>query len=87
MPDESPRMGAEGGWRGVAAMAVLGLVCLLPASFSSAQTTSALRVEPAGPVQRVQGSDGREHIEYDFVDSDAFTAEATLYASIGAFRW
>jgi hypothetical protein len=71
-------MGAKGAWRGLAAVVALGLVWLLSGSFSSAQTTSALRVEASRPAQRVQGGDGREHIEYDLIVSDAFTAEATL---------
>jgi murein DD-endopeptidase MepM/ murein hydrolase activator NlpD len=45
---------------------------------SGAQTVAALRVEAAGAPQRVQGSDGREHIEYDLIITNAFTAEATL---------
>jgi Peptidase family M23 len=56
----------------------LSLPWLLSGSSSGAQTTSALRVETAGPVERVQGSDGREHIEYDLAVTDAFAAEATL---------
>jgi CubicO group peptidase (beta-lactamase class C family) len=42
------------------------------------ETTSALRVEVSGTPQRVHGSDGREHIEYDLIVTNAFTAEATL---------
>lgn len=78
MPVGVRRMGAKGASRGVAVVVVSGLVWLLSGSFSTAQTTSALRVEASGPAQRVQGSDGREHIEYDLIVSDAFTAEATL---------
>src|SRR5437763_15362784 len=78
MPVGVRRMGAKGASRGVAVVVVSGLVWLLSGSFSTAQTTSALRVEASGPAQRVQGSDGREHIEYDLIVSAAFTAEATL---------
>ena len=31
-----------------------------------------------GAPQRVHGSDGREHIEYDLVITNPFTAEVTL---------
>ena len=41
-------------------------------------TTSALRVEAPGAPQRVLGSDGREHIEYDLIITNVFTADATL---------
>src|SRR5436190_18007829 len=39
----------------------------------AAQTTSALRVQTVGAPQRVHGSDGREHIEYDLVITNAFS--------------
>jgi hypothetical protein len=32
----------------------------------------------AGTAQRVQGSDGRERIDYDLLVTNAFTADATL---------
>ena len=45
---------------------------------SVARTTSALRVQTAGESQRVHGSDGREHLEYDLVITNVFTAGVTL---------
>ena len=39
---------------------------------------SALRVDPVGAAHRVHGSDGREHIEYDLLITNWFTADATL---------
>lgn len=81
MPVRTPWKGARGAWRWPAAAVLAGLVWALWAFWGSptrAQTTSALRVEASGPAQRVQGSDGRQHIEYDLMVTDAFTAEATL---------
>src|SRR4051794_3517207 len=62
----------------MAAVATVALAGLLSAGPARAETTAALRVEPAGAAQRVHGSDGREHIEYDLVTTNAFPAEATL---------
>lgn len=45
---------------------------------SGAQTTSALRVQLAGPPQWVKGSDGRAHVEYDLIVTNASTTSATL---------
>ena len=56
-----------GGRRGVARR---------PGPATSAPT--ALQVAASGAPQRVHGSDGREHIEYDLVITNAFTAEVTL---------
>jgi len=39
--------------------------------------TTALQVQAARPPQRVYGSDGREHIEYNLVITNDFTADAT----------
>ena len=64
--------------RGTAATVTAGLAGLLIAGPARAETTAALRVEPAGAAQRVHGSDGREHLEYDLVTTNAFPAEATL---------
>lgn len=63
-----------------AAAAVLAAVFVWPVAgaVSSPGTTSALRVELSGPPQSVYASDGREHIEYDLMITDAFTATATL---------
>ena len=63
---------------GIAVVVVALFVSAFAGALSDAQTTSALRVEVSGPPQRVYGSDGREHIEYDLIITDAFTADATL---------
>src|SRR6516225_3914508 len=47
-------------------------------ALSAAQTTSAMRVQAAGEPQRVHGSDGREHIEYDLVITNSFSARIRL---------
>lgn len=57
--------------------AVCLLVWLLAAAPAGAATT-ALRVESAGTPKYVHGSDGRVHVEYDLVITNAFSAEATL---------
>jgi Peptidase family M23 len=57
--------------------AVCLLVWLLAAAPAGAATT-ALRVEATGAPKYVHGSDGRVHVEYDLVITNAFTAEATL---------
>ena len=63
-----------------AAPALIAAVFVWPVAgaLSSPETTSALRVEVSGPPQNVYASDGREHIEYDLMITDAFTATATL---------
>jgi hypothetical protein len=70
--------GATGCWRGIAIVVVVIFVWSFGGALSDARTSSALRVEVSGAPQRVQGSDGREHLEYDLVITNAFTAEATL---------
>ena len=45
---------------------------------AGAETTAALRVQLAGAPQGVRGSDGREHLEYDVVATNAFPGPATL---------
>lgn len=65
-------------WRIVAAVVVALFVWPLAGAVSDAETSSALRVEAAGPPQWVHGSDGREHIDYDLFVTNAFTADATL---------
>jgi murein DD-endopeptidase MepM/ murein hydrolase activator NlpD len=70
--------GATGRWRGIAMVVVVIFVWSFGGALSDARTSSALRVEVSGAPQRVQGSDGREHLEYDLVITNAFTAEATL---------
>ena len=44
----------------------------------AASNTTALQVTAVGAPQRVHGSDGREHIDYDLVVTNSFTAEVTL---------
>ena len=44
----------------------------------AALTSTALQVAAVGVPQRVHGSDGREHIDYDLVITNAFTSEVTL---------
>jgi hypothetical protein len=68
------------GWRIAAAVVAAWFIWQPAGTVSHAETTSALRVEVAGPPQRVQGSDGREHIEYDLLVTNAFTADARLEA-------
>ena len=45
---------------------------------AGASQTTALHVAATGAPQRVHGSDGREHIDYDLVITNDFTAEVTL---------
>lgn len=61
-------------------MAIAGvwlLVGLFAAAPAGARPT-ALQVEAPGAPQFVHGSDGREHVEYDLIITNVFTAEATL---------
>src|SRR4051812_10232462 len=76
-------MGAPwtGSRRGAVAVAAAGLLWLAAVP-ARAETTAALRVQTAGAPQRVHGSDGREHVEYDLVVTNAFPAEATLRSLI-----
>jgi hypothetical protein len=53
----------------------LGLgLCLVAAANVGAAQTTALAVQVATPARAVHGSDGREHVEYDLVITNAFTA-------------
>ena len=63
------------GWR--SAVATLAL-CLVPAASVGAAQTTALAVRVATPARAVHGSDGREHVEYDLVITNAFTASVGL---------
>ena len=45
---------------------------------SAAWDTTALQVAATGPAQRVHGTDRREHIDYDLVITNSFTAPVTL---------
>jgi hypothetical protein len=49
-----------------------------PARAAKGIRTTALVVRPATRARAVHGSDGREHIEYDLVTTNAFTAPVTL---------
>ncbi len=62
------------------AVFALGLSLYLvpaPADAGAAQTT-ALAAQVATPARAVHGSDGREHVEYDLVITNAFTATVTV---------
>jgi murein DD-endopeptidase MepM/ murein hydrolase activator NlpD len=74
----SPASGAKGLSRGIAVVVIALFVWPFAGALSDAETSSALRVEVSGAPQRVHGSDGREHIEYDLIVTDVFTADATL---------
>jgi murein DD-endopeptidase MepM/ murein hydrolase activator NlpD len=64
----------------------VGVACVLAAiagaslgsADPAASQTTALQVAAIGAPQRVHGSDGREHIDYDLVITNSFTAEVTL---------
>jgi hypothetical protein len=66
---------------------LVGAACLLsviagaslgPADPAAAQTTALQVVAAPGAPQRVHGSDGREHIDYDLVITNNFTVDVTL---------
>jgi murein DD-endopeptidase MepM/ murein hydrolase activator NlpD len=63
--------------RRVTVAGVYLVVGLLAAARAGAEPT-ALQVEAPGTPQYVHGSDGREHLEYDLIITNVFTAEATL---------
>ena len=67
----------RGATRRVAVAGVWLLVGLIAAAPAGARPT-ALQVEAPGVPQFVHGSDGREHLEYDLIITNVFTAEATL---------
>ena len=68
--------------RSAVALAAL-LLFWLVAPGSTVAGTTALQVAPAGgPPQSVRGSDGREHIAYNLVITNAFTADATLKSMV-----
>lgn len=61
----------------VGILAVVVSICLgLPGP--AAASTTALQVAATGVPQHVHGSDGREHIDYNLVITNAFTADADL---------
>ena len=62
---------------GAAVFGALGaLLCLVPSAFAAGPAT-AITVQ-ATHSRAVYGSDGREHIDYDLVTANAFTAPVTL---------
>ena len=66
--------------RSVAAtcLAAFGLLLSVVSSAFAATGPTAIAVQAAAPSRAVYGSDGREHIEYDLVITNAFTAPVTL---------
>jgi hypothetical protein len=68
----------RGAWRGAAVALVALFAWPCAEALSQARTTSALRVEISGTPQAVYASDGREHIEYNLVITNAFTVGAAL---------
>ncbi|MFL5974690.1 MAG: hypothetical protein ACJ76G_06075, partial [Solirubrobacterales bacterium] len=56
------------------------LLLALGTTPSPAKTTTALRLDASHAPQAVYGSDGREHVEYDLIATNVFSAEATLGA-------
>ncbi len=69
---------AHAGRRFVLTVAALVLAGLVGATSAGAVQTTALAVQIAGPAMAVHGSDGREHVEYDLLITNAFTATVTL---------
>jgi hypothetical protein len=71
--------------RRIALGAVPVLLLVLGTMPAAAKTTTALHVAASNPPEAVFGSDGREHVEYDLVLTNAFSGDATLGAvSVGA---
>jgi hypothetical protein len=60
------------------AVAVVWLLVGLFAAAPAGARPTALHVEASGVPQFVHGSDGREHVEYDLIITNVFTAGATL---------
>jgi len=55
-----------------------GAVSRIPPSEGLPGDVTAIEVTAPGPPRYVFGSDGREHVDYDLVITNAFTAEVTL---------
>ena len=55
-----------------------GAVARIPPVEGTPPEVTALQVSAPGPPRYVFGSDGREHVDYDLVITNAFTAEVTL---------
>lgn len=67
------------GQRLLAAVLVVGApLCLVAASDAGAAQTTALAVQVATPARAVHGTDGRQHVDYDLVITNSFTAPAKL---------
>jgi len=64
--------------RAACLLAVVAAVSLGVADPAGASQTTAVQVAATGAPQRVHGSDGREHIDYDLVITNSFTADVTL---------
>jgi hypothetical protein len=64
--------------RRIALGAVPVLLLVLGTMPAAAKTTTALHVAASNPPEAVFGSDGREHVEYDLVLTNAFSGDATL---------
>ena len=60
------------------AVQVAGPASAPAAGEAGAAQTTALAIQAASPARAVYGTDGREHIEYDLVITNAFTGPATL---------
>ena len=55
-----------------------GAVARIPSPEGVPGEVTAIQVTAPGPPRYVFGSDGREHVDYDLVITNAFTAEVTL---------
>ena len=55
-----------------------GAVARIPPPEGTPPEVTALQVSASGPPRYVFGSDGREHVDYDLVITNTFTAEVTL---------
>ena len=66
--------------RRIALAAAFVLLLVLGTMPAAAKTTTALHVEASNAPYAAFGSDGRLHVEYDLVLTNAFTGEATLGA-------
>jgi len=66
--------------RRIALAAVFVLVFVPGTMPAAAKTTTALHVEASNPPYAVFGSDGRHHVEYDLLLTNAFAGPATLDA-------
>jgi hypothetical protein len=58
--------------------AFVGSIAVIAVARGRPAEVTALEASAAGPPRYVYGSDGRTHVDYDLVITNAFTAEATL---------